>query len=658
MIQLRTSGRALRRGFGHPIAALSVYGLILAIVTAFALNAHLPAPSGMYLQGDRLDGARIAIRSINHGGTVLVGKEANVAQSPEGCRADTYCVVGVADDPGFYVYDAYVSHLAGQNDPRVVLRDGYIALFALLIALSPLAFFALTGSLASAVIAPLLIDLQMRFLDNTDIYWISGWVLVLLLPGVFATYRLAWTRRSVVALTAISVIASWATSIRLDSGLPVAIAAVIIALLRQPGRVKKLAVAALLVAAYLSVYPLAFQPIFHARDVAAKKYNATPQTPPGVSLSDVYPDTHLTWHNMYIGLGYLPNKFGIRWADIVGLEHAERFDPHVVFLSKRYDLDERHLFFQVLRKDPGLVARNIETKTRFEVGQAMSRFGWAFLFLPIIFGFGRSRRREFALYLALMVPALVITLAPPVLTVPILFYSVGFYGAAALVWFVTVTWFVGITAPELVRDFRRWYAAGRPLALRRTNRRLQLTFATLGLALIAIAFRPPIEYAGISAAGFSALVPSPLSPPPSGHGSAVHTWTFAHSLPAGWTAASSGVKVVVVQHGVSVRTTSPHFNYELLGPTFALAKGTYELRLHGSVKAGGLDLGLLSTGSDQWLAQSGYLSSQNFARGDMVTRFNLSRATTVRPILSNWRPSDGVSVWVLYLVELQSVEVK
>ena len=71
---------------------------------------------------------------------------------------------------------------------------------------------------------------------------------------------------------------------------------------------------------------------------------------------------HPLWHPVYLGLGVVPNKYGIRWDDAVGGAHAERYFPGVQYGSADYERAMRALFFRVLADDPFLLVRNIAVK--------------------------------------------------------------------------------------------------------------------------------------------------------------------------------------------------------------------------------------------------------------------------------------------------------
>jgi hypothetical protein len=295
--------------------------------------------------------------------------------------------------------------------------------------------------------------------------------------------------------------------------------------------------------------------------------------------------------------------------------------------------------------------------------------------LPLIFGLGRSRRKDIALYLVLLLPALAITLGPPALAVPTLFYSIPFFGAAGLVWLVVASWFVGVTVPEVATPaLARWRRAGgwpafradahRSLGTRKAPATLAglplprrvtwggaATVVALVAAGVAVAVRPPITYAGSSDSGAGLLASDPLRPSSDVRGAIVRSWDITRAVGHTWKV-QDGVRVQRRKDGLGLTTTTPRFGYQLIGPTVTLPAGTYSAVLHGAVLDGGLDLGVLDSSKNAWIAQTGYFETQKFGGRVMATDFTLTESTKVELILANWRPHDDSSRWRVETVEL------
>lgn len=67
--------------------------------------------------------------------------------------------------------------------------------------------------------------------------------------------------------------------------------------------------------------------------------------------------THGTSHNLYLGLGAVPNKFGVEWADSAGGEAVAKVDPKIGYASQDYFRTLWKIYFQRLADDPAEVAR-------------------------------------------------------------------------------------------------------------------------------------------------------------------------------------------------------------------------------------------------------------------------------------------------------------
>ena len=66
---------------------------------------------------------------------------------------------------------------------------------------------------------------------------------------------------------------------------------------------------------------------------------------------------------MYLGLGYLPNSYGIKWIDTVAFNAVERERPGTDVPLPRVRADPvRHLYLDILRDDPAFVARTYGVK--------------------------------------------------------------------------------------------------------------------------------------------------------------------------------------------------------------------------------------------------------------------------------------------------------
>lgn len=470
--QDRLESVAIRR---HAHLLLALYGIVFAVVASAHFGSSLPRQQ--VLMTTRVDGVSASIAVLDAGGPPLLGAKTRYGATGVDPRTDYY-PVGVTDDQGLYLYLPVLGHLTGESDPHVLLKWFYIGCFALLFAVYPLLMYEVMGSLLAAIAAPALVVAWFGFLENSDLYWIAGWSVLLGLPLVLAAFVRPWGKWSVSFLVAAAVVASFSTSIRIHSGLPVVIAAVAVALLRATSWRARVLAAAAIVIASLSISVGVFSVVRLVRDEIV-----------GQPFRKEYPAMHPTWHNAYIGLGYLPNRYGITWNDQVSIDAVKRVDPHAGYLTARYEHILRHLYFRLLRRDPSFVLGTLWTKFGVSIDSALRRFGWWLPFLLPIAALVGTRRCQFRWFILLISPALVLTLLPPVITIPDTKYAEGWLSTIGLLEVLLTLW-----ALASLPDLLRWARARPQLRTPRiTLRELAVTLVILGL-LVAIA-TPAIVHA-------------------------------------------------------------------------------------------------------------------------------------------------------------------
>ncbi|HEY3541210.1 MAG TPA: hypothetical protein VGK79_01600 [Gaiellaceae bacterium] len=403
--------------------ALLLYGIVLAVL-ALVAAWHVWNTSRVTIMGSRIAALTSAIDVVDHGGPPLLASTLPYSQSWRTTPAQSYYSAAHTDDPGVFLYLPEAGRALGIHDPRILLKLLALGSFALLALVYPLVFYELFGSVAAGVVAPLFLG-AFTFLANSDIYWISGWCALLCLPLLFLAATRPWTRLSTAVCVGTAFVGSYASSIRSQAGLGVAIAALAVAVARAPAWRRRVAVAALVVAAYLSIRPALIRGVEAYRDHEIAAYIDAHPTWRNVSSSG-----HPLWHSAYIGLGYLPNKYGIRWSDSVAAAAVRRVDPSAPFLSPRYSAILRRLYFHIVRTDPGFVAHTYADKAAVEANDALKRFLPGLVLLPAFLLYGR-RRRLFRIATLLTLPTILIQFTAPVLTIPGV-YGVGFLSAVGL----------------------------------------------------------------------------------------------------------------------------------------------------------------------------------------------------------------------------------
>jgi len=601
-------------------------------------------PDQTALEGVRADYLEQAIAGLRHGLPLLVGW----SEGKPGLTGWTYgprTPIAISDDVGLYIFGGVLGWATGETDPHIVVKWIYVGCMAAVVLIAPLVYQALFRSLVPAIVAPLLLIYSFTVLDNTETSWLGAWTTLFAVPLIALVALRPWTRWSVAFLIGLSVLASALSAIRVQTGLPVLLGAAGVALFKSPRWRSRVLVVACLVLGYLSIYPIGLQPVFQARDRSLHH-----------PVTATFPTYHIPWHNAYIGLGYIKNPYGIYWLDDVGFERAAEMDPGVIPNSRRYAADVRKLYFDTVRDHPGFALRGYAVKSRLLLATAFDRWKLALVLLPLAFAFGRHRR-TFRLLAALALPGLLLTFLPPVLTIPSPQYAAGFYGTVGFYWLLSVVWLalfvVEVALPAAWRfgryDDRRSVASVVAAVRARPRAAIAPVVALLGLLIVAL-YRP-------SDSALAVVVPerptkelsSSETPAQSSNpnpGSTVSSWSFAGALPRGWTAVADAT-VKPSADTIEVTTGDGRGSYALQGPTLILDTGEYREVIDGSVRDGGLTVGVLDVGSDKWIAFTLYSAKQNFAGRRMVTSFRLDGKRRVRILLANWRSEDKPSRWHL-----------
>jgi hypothetical protein len=491
---------------------LVAYGIGFAIYASVHLAGAIP--NDAVLMGTREDGIRASIAVLDHGGPPLLGAKTTYG-APGVNPARDYYPVGVTDDQGLYLYLPVLGSLTGEQDPHILLKWFFIGCFALLFAVYPLIFFELTGSVLAGIAAPILALVWFPFLRNSDLYWIVGWCVLLCLPLVFVVLKRTWSRWSIALLLLTMVLASFATSIRIHTGLPILLAALAVVFLKERSWPRRAAISIALVVASFSFSVGVLDAARIARDETV-----------GVDFRKSYPSQHPFWHNAYIGLGYVPNKYGISWNDQVAIDAVAKKNPHAGYLTPAYENTLRGIYFNLFRHDPLFVLGTLWTKFGVCLDDALNTFGAQLLFLPLLLLFGR-RRHDMRRFLALSIPAFVLTLLAPVITLPDADYEAGWLSSVGLVSILIAAWLLA-TAPDVL-TWRRTALAHRSdlsphaigssiAAVLPSRRELLVVFGSLALcAAIAV---PAIAHARSKRAqahATSVSVPAAARPIPVGN---------------------------------------------------------------------------------------------------------------------------------------------
>lgn len=400
---------------------MGLWGLLAAALATLVLLTITPRVWPTY------DGRGAALREalvmLEHGEPMLVGRYHGATGA--------YYELKRGDDQGMYVYLPLVSRFLDIRDPLVAYRYLYMALLALTVAVYPLVFYRLTGSLLAGGAAPIVFLACMISMGFIDLYWVPAWGVLALLPLVFLLAQ-RWSRFGLPALVGICLGASVLSTIRSDSGLGVAVAAAIVLFWHRWRWWRLLPALMLLALAYIAIGTFVFGAIRASRDHRLGR--ATAAT---IEVTTA----HTLWHTAYAGIGYLPNSYGMRFSDSVPYDYVKRTAPSAVFLSSRYEAIVRKAYLGFVRAHPLETARQYAAKLIVLVADTAPYLLIAALTLPaalLLGGDGRLVRR----LSLLSVPTILVTTAPVVMALPTETYEQGLYGAIGVLDVVGLLWTV------------------------------------------------------------------------------------------------------------------------------------------------------------------------------------------------------------------------
>jgi hypothetical protein len=423
-----------------PWKRLLAYGLAVATVGTLLLIVSTPAPWSLH--GTRVEGYEASIEVLDDGGPPLLGY---AGSSNVSTGKGEYVALGVTDDQGTYVVVPLVAHVLGLEDPRAAMEAVFVIAVSLTLLLYPVVFYALFRSWAAALLAPLMLLAGARIIWGQDVYWVPALAALALLPPLLLVDR-RWPRGSFLIMLGLLVVASVASSFRSNAGLGVAIAAGIVVLARPWSLPRKGLAVAVLAAAYLSVSVVGMNAIRDYRD----SWVGDPQ------FAEEANSTHPVWHTAYIGLGYLPNDYGLRYRDEDAIATVELIEPGTEYVSDEYESILRERYLDVATENPDFFLSVTAQKVLVTIGNAAPLLVLLALLVPVAIA---ARRRQAARWLLLMVPAAVLASIQPIFAVPFHVYETGLYGALGVGVIVLLAWFVAEVEQRLRMRAR---ADGRP----------------------------------------------------------------------------------------------------------------------------------------------------------------------------------------------------
>lgn len=621
------------------VLGAAVCGALSAAVIVHSLAGGVPAD--VHLLASRDAKIRAGMTALDaHAPPLLGAARPDIGFPPAVASANPrlpgeFFPLAVGDEAGSALYPELLGHAAGDAAPGRVVHWAYVVLMGVLAAIFPLAVAVAFRSLLAGAAAPLVLWSVLDVLPAKDVYWLPAWAFLFAIPVLQALHVRAARRRAlgpglVLALVGLSLLGGLVSSVRGRTGAPLLAGALLVLVAHERAWGRRAALAVPLLVAYVAIGSLAIPALRSERDHAI----GHPE------LSGLYINRHATWHSVYIGLGYRPNRYGIRYNDDVAYAEAARLRPGVRPYSAEYESVLRARVLHLARSDPSFVADAIWSKTRRAVADGVQPFRFALVALPFAFLLA-PRRRTFGFQLLLVAPALVVALAAPVLAVPLDTYELAFVAACGLVWLAALGALLA-RAELLVRAA----AAGRP-ELRSAlaalaSRRVWAAAGSAALLGLGLALTVPSRAS--SAADTAASLAVPLQPVDSLGGRVVESWRFGGA--SGWLWFTP--HRTVTADGLAVRTIGRASAYQGTSPSRTLPPGSYRAVLDGTVADGQLELGVLDRTQNRWLAEALFDSREpGFGRERMTASFQLSVRTPVAILLTNASVASKPARWTL-----------
>lgn len=328
---------------------------------------------------------------------------------------NTLRATGITDDYGIYYWIPKISRIFNLNlSHSIDLFFAGILLLSLLISISVvcLSFRNLFAKLIGIIV---LIVLSCYAFWIGDVYVLNSAVPISIVPCLLLLdskekiglpfYIFSFFSGACISL---------AHYIRIHSGTSTLIFFMIVILLSKFSRLKKTFLAVSLAVGMLIVFVF-FNHLFNERDNYLKKHFSSYQPPR---------NQHPIWHSIYVGLGYLPNPYGIIYRDERAIDKVKSIAPNAEYLSEEYEEILKSEVLRIAQTNPQFVIKLFCYKVLKIIFYFLifSNIG-----LVLAFIYPQSLSINAAFFAALSFSAL-----PGILVIPMHAYLLGFIAFAAL----------------------------------------------------------------------------------------------------------------------------------------------------------------------------------------------------------------------------------
>jgi hypothetical protein len=612
----------LRRGVAlaesRPNFAWFAYGGLWCVIGVLYLNGHLHGTWTFISSRQQALVQTIAAHDAGHGPLVAqVGRHAYLPSYP-------------GDDQGLYYFPVLLHDVFPHASADALVARMFIGLMCLVVLVYPLLYRRLLDSRIAALAAAPLVLFSLSFMAKQDVYWEPGWATALALPCILLAWRRRWSRGSLALLAAAMLVASFSDAWRSFSGVIFLVIALAILAWREPRWWARLGGAVVLLMVYLSIgsglFAIARAERAHNMRGIPVAANREGLRTFNVKLASM---VNGVWHTAYIGLGYVPNRYGIQFQDESGFSYVKRIDPRAKLYSSRYEAILRKRYLHIVTTDPSFALGVYSLKFGTLLKDGFSRFPLLLVLLPVMPMLGPLRKRMRA-FLVIAGLVSIWLMATPLLSVPQT-YETGWLGALGTVAVLGYCWLL-VGAAHLAQNFVLEPPV--PGVLRRA-RTWKVIAAVAGSV---------IGFSLIKSAGPYYTPVQPGDTPPR---HPVVNFDFAPGQLGAWRPAVPGVLTLGSPPGLEVWTTSQEDAYQLKSPVIRLRPGSYDAVALGEVMAGRLGFGVLDQQRDTWLDEGQFENLGFRGAVGMPLSFTLSAPADVRLIFMNVLPHPGKSRWII-----------
>lgn len=328
------------------------------------------------------------------------------------------------DDKGLFYFVPLIAHFL-----NLPIKTAFIIFFGFILLLtysfSIVGFIKLCKMKISkfiAIFATTLFYVIVLF-KITDVYFIPAVITFVLFPWIMIMHKnimeeRKWNKYYIIFFLFEGLSVGISNYIRIYAAIPILFFTLVLFFYKIHFSIKDLFYKKILVISFLlvgiSISSLFFYSIERKRDIFLKTN----------SIVIMYAlKHHVIWHNIYIGLGYIKNKYDISYHDEIAYKIARSINPTVQGSSNEYEDILKRECIKILFNDPIFIFKNIFIKI-----VVLLKYFFYFANFGIICFF---IKKNYSLFLPFSI-SLFISALPGLLTVPFFQYVSSFLAFSTL----------------------------------------------------------------------------------------------------------------------------------------------------------------------------------------------------------------------------------